>query len=424
MQYAGASAVQLLATGLSVPLLTRALPLSEFGRVATAIIVLQLTWILCSWGLPSAITRQELLGKHDPSGPSRLIGCSILFSTATAGTIMTTAPLWAPVIGMTGVGTGLAVAVAAGASLSVVNAMQALLRARGQAGQFLVNVAISAGLGNLVGVAACHLVAQPTHVTFLLGLLAGNLAALGTVLVRIRPALPRWSDRGVVRTLALPTLPHMVGIYLISSQDRLVIANTLGDDQVGRYQVAYFVGSLTMLGLQAVNNAWAPAIIGASDEERTALLLRTTRVISYLVVGGLLFCALTMPWLLRIASPSHYLTSDLPVAAILVSLSSVPALVYLAHSHLLFVVGDLRVFAFAAPLGCAVGLGVSYALIDPLGLLGPAIGSLVAQSTLALLVVVAARRKVHVRGLLGRAWPALGAAVSIGAATSLWGLTR
>ena len=67
-------------------------------------------------------------------------------------------------------------------------------------------------------------------------------------------------------------------MFALSAGDRVVIERFEGIEQVGRYQVAYLIGSLGILLLNALNSAWSPIIYGAGDD-RWSILRRTSGIV-------------------------------------------------------------------------------------------------------------------------------------------------
>lgn len=398
--FAVASIVQAVANLVAVPFLTRALAPSEFGLTVSGQVLLQVVWIVTSLGLPAAITRQYFNGGGGTVESRRFV--SLALAACGAGLVLsqTTLDWWAPVFGFADGGIGARWAASAGICLAAVNATQAYQRAQGAAVVFVLSVGLSALVGNLLGVLLCVVVDSPGHEDYLLGLLLGNLLALLFGLLRARPARPRRSDLSTLRRIALPTLPHMLGVYLISAQDRLVVAARLGSNEVAHYQVAYLVGAVTMLGLQALNNAWAPMVLGAERERRTRFLHGSTIQISLLCGVGVLATAVLGQWALKAAAPADtYEVGDLGTVSVIIALGSIPALVYLSHSHLLYVEGRMGPFAVAAPLASATGFSVSWYLAGPWGLDGVAVGALAAQVVLAVVIRRAARTAEGAAGL-------------------------
>lgn len=415
--YTVASTIQLASLALVTPILTRLLPQAEFGHVAAGFITLQLSWILASLGLPAAITRQYFFGSDGPMQARRLIAYSLVASALTCGALLALAPLWSPVLGFESVTTGVVTSVVAGSALASLNATQAYQRARQRPGAFLMTAAISVVVGHGLGILACLNASTPTHSDFLQGLMVGNLVGLGAGLIASSPKIPLLADLRAVSTIGLPTLPHMVGVYLTSAQDRVVVSSQLGASHMAQYQAAFFVGSVPLLLLQAFNNAWAPLVLGTPEGERAEVLRRTTRQLAWLVGSAVLATMLLLPLGLWLVAPASYDLAALAPVAATISAGAVPALMYLARSHLLFVTGNMRPFLVVAPLSAACGFAVSLGLVSSLGLVGVAAGAVSAQLVLAAGLVIATRRLPGTSGL-GRALLPAVLLAAIGAAVA------
>lgn len=109
------------------------------------------------------------------------------------------------------------------------------------------------------------------------------LAAVVAVVSLLRDGLLafRVQRRDVHDVLAfgVPLLPHMIGLYLLASTDRALVAGMAGIEAAGFYFVALQVASVIgMLG-DAANRAWTPwlyAQLGSADEATRRRVVRTT----------------------------------------------------------------------------------------------------------------------------------------------------
>lgn len=408
--YTIATATQLLAALLAQPALTRLLPVAEYGRVALAIVVTQLVGMVVTAGLPAVITREHFLGRgHDSvleggkgsptNGAGSLVTLSIVVAVLVGGLVHATGPLWAAPVG--GYDVALTIAVATGVAFAVIQSGQAIQRARGEAGRFVVVVAVNALGGQLLGVAVAATVA-PTAVGYLTGVAVGTTAAalLGTVWAR--PSLARLTRVPVLLgwfAIALPTVPHLGAMYLMSTGDRYVLTTLGGDATTAAYTVAYTVGSLGIVLVNAANNAWAPLVYAAPEETRWQVLAETTRTVLRLAALAAAGIAFTAPLGLLIVAPadSYALTPLVPVVA-LTAAATVPMVLYLASVHVVFWSGRTAALLWIAPVAVTAALTAKALLFPRAGLLGVAAVTVVAFALLAALV--AARR----RGLATVPW--------------------
>ncbi len=99
--------------------------------------------------------------------------------------------------------------------------------------------------------------------SYLCGVIICQAAAALTGFVALRPD---WSALAAIRrygrafAFGLPMVPQQLSVFILFAGDRIVIRHELGSAATGRYSVAYNVGSLGVLLLVFVNQAWIPRI--------------------------------------------------------------------------------------------------------------------------------------------------------------------
>ncbi len=416
-----ATAVQMSVAVLVTPLVTRLLAPSEFGRVATAMVLLQVLTYLVALGLPTAVTREYFDDKGGLSAARSLMAMSVSVSFVMALAIDLTGPLWARAL-FSGLpyGGALRIAVWATVPMSLVLASQALLRATERAGRFVVVTAISTGGGQLLGLSVALWI-HATAATYFTGLAAGLVVA-GVVGVCFTGVdLSRLNDRRLLRAafhVGIPTVPHAMAVYIVGVGDRVLVQRFEGLGPVARYQVAYLVGALGLTVAGALNNAWAPLIYGAGDQRRWQVLADTTGALYRL--AGVVVCgvALGAPIALIAFAPSSYDPRALTPVCAVVALSLVPFVGYLAEAHPIFYLRKVWSLAWATPLAAAVNIGLNALLIPWIGLMGAAYTTVVTYTVQFLLARRVRRRLVAVpwrRGSAIQAWAIAGAGAAAGA---------
>ena len=133
--------------------------------------------------------------------------------------------------------------------------------------------------------------------------LVAGLAGLIYMYARkyIKPSVNRASISEIL-SVALPTVPHVLGMILIGFSDRLFIEWMVGTGEVGLYDVGYKIGMITMLVSDAFFRAWTPwyfkRIIIDDPEVRLAIVRRT-----YLFIAGLFALAAVVTVAARLTLP-------------------------------------------------------------------------------------------------------------------------
>jgi O-antigen/teichoic acid export membrane protein len=417
--YTLATAAQLLAVVPGQLVLAHLLSAPQFGRAALGLVVIQLVGMLVTVGLPAVVTREYFVRRDGADAATALTGIARAralvalntgLSVVVAGVVAALGPLWAMPVG--GFDTALLVATGAGASFAVIQGGQALQRARGEAGRFVLVAAVNSIGGQAAGLALAATVA-PSATGYLAGVAAGYTASALLCMAIARPSLRGLKDRVALRgwfAIALPTLPHLVAMYLMTAGDRFIVTAQLGDKANGAYTIAYLIGAFGIVLVNAANNAWAPLVYGAPEESRWQLLATTTRDMLRLAACAAAGLALTAPLALALFPSNKYDLEELiPVVAV-TALATVPMVLYLAGVHTVFWSGKTTALLWIAPVAVAVNLVGKALVLKPFGFVGAAVVTVAAYVVLAVLVDLQRRRIADVPWT-GRTLPAAGALV-------------
>ncbi len=402
-----------LAGGLLVqPALTRLLPKAEFGVATLGVVVTATVGLLITLGLPGVITREHFLKSEDGGhGTGPIVTLSAVIAVLLGGVAFLGGPLWAPDGQFTA---PLMLATGTGVSYAVIVACQAVQRARGEAGRFVLVVAVNVLGGQVAGLVAT-LVLERTATVYLAGVAAGSVVGAVLALYWAKPTVEGLRDREALRRwfrIALPTVPHMAALYLMTAGDRFVVTELLGADDNAEYSVAYLVGALGITLVAAANNAWAPLIYGSPEDRRWQVLATTTQDmlrVGVIAAGGL---AMTAPLGLWIVAPAAQYDLDalVPVVAI-TALATVPYVLYLASVHVLFWSGRTAALIWVTPLAVTINLLGKVLVLPRFGLVGAAVLTVVAYALLAALIGAVRRRLADVPW--HRRWPEMLAATAL-----------
>lgn len=366
---------------------------AELGEIATAQLVMQLAVLVAAGGLPGLVTSEFFVGEDGPSRAKRLIGfASLVVAPSTLLLVFATGPLWSGIFENLSFSTSIKLGIVAAWPRSFVVSCLGVLRAERSAGHFALLALTSLVGSQIIGVAAVLVWGDPA--AFMSGLLVGNLfaAVLGHVLVR--PELRAWRpSREVVAALAvsIPIAVNSGAGLVVTTGDRVVIERMLGLAEVGRYQIAYLLGSVGVVVLLALNNAWAPAVYARSGDAQRAVLAATTR--SLLVLAATMSIALASmgPIALRLLAPAEYELLDLTGLVALISLAAIPYVFYLAATHRAMVSRSTGRMAIATVLAATVNIAGNLVLVPSSGLTGAGVATVASYVVWA--VVVQRRRE-------------------------------
>lgn len=379
-------AVQLGCAALLTPVLTRFLGTGEFGTVAAANTVMQVLFVVGGFGLQTAI--QRAYARPGGAGDARrIVALAMVLAVAVTALALSTADGWARPLGLDGELPALRLAIVWAGLSAVTNASLGLLRSQDRLAAFaLVSLLQSA----VAEVASLGLVAllRPSAENFLLGQALLQVVAAIAGLVLAPPHRLRIADAPMLRaalTYALPLVPAVLGLLILSTADRLMIQAALGADAVARYQVAYNVASGPILLLGVLNTAWMPRFFAlAEDGERAAVLAASRDLLYRLLVPLVAGVAIGAPFVLRVWAPPSYRPEELYWVFSLVVIAAVPFAAQLALHRALVAAGHTGVVAVAVCAAAVANLLLNLVLLPPLGLAGAALATVAAYGLLYL----------------------------------------
>ena len=257
---------------------------------------------------------------------------------------------------------------------ATISASMAVLRVQERAKVFVVVVAIQSLGGQLLGLTAVT-VFRATAVTYLAGYVAGGAIAAFAATSAVGAVRARRADAsGLTAALriGLPMLPAGLSVIALGVADRILLQLLAGPKAVGEYTVAYLVGSIPMVLVMAVQNAWAPLTYSASTHSRWKQLSYTTTYVLGLsaVVAGAI--ALVAPMVMMLVLPGHYQPSALAPVVALVAFAVIPDTIYVAASQVLLWEKATLAIGWIVPAAAGCNIVAVYALYHPLGFPGVA----------------------------------------------------
>jgi O-antigen/teichoic acid export membrane protein len=387
--YAGGVALQILVQALSLPLLTRLLEPEEYGLVATALVVGNLLAVMVDVGLARTVTRAYFRGPDGSADASALVAGGLAVVTALSGVALLTAALWGGWLGANNAGVVHAATLLA-AAMAARGLVLGLLRAAQRVKAYLLVMVLSTSGAQLVALLAAAV--WGSALSYVLGLGVGALAAAILGVALVRPRLggrrgPLWSWAGRFGLLLVPG--ELAGVAIWFS-DRIVLERLLGLEAVGRYQVAYTLGSVLLMLAMGASQAWAPVVYGAADAPAAAE--RTLRALLNVGGYGVAALALAAPPVLIGLIPSEYRPAGLFAVTALVALCVLPLIAQQGAAHLLTGADRAGVLAVVAVVAAVLNVAATLALVPAMGLLGAAVATLLTYVVWAAVLTRAASR--------------------------------
>jgi O-antigen/teichoic acid export membrane protein len=380
-------AVQLGAAALFTPINTRLLGVSRYGRVAAAAAVMQVLYAIGNLQLQGAIQRRYEHGGEDQA--RRLVAVAVVLAVAIDALVYLTGPLWSRALGFGSFGGAAKWAVLWGGFVALTTGSLGLLKSKDRLGPF-TTVTLLQSVGAQALAITLVLTVDRRASTFVFGLMLGQAAAAAVALLWAPPKRAGRRQLPLARaalSYSIPLVPGAVASFALSVADRLILQSKLGPVPVGRYQVAYNLGSLSITLLGAMNVVWMPRIFAIRDERTRGAVLATSRDSLYRVLlPGVAGLSIGAPLLLLIWTPPSYRRDGLLLVVTIVAASALPYASSLAHTRVLLAAGKTWSLAWTIVVAAAVNVALNLVLIPVWGLTGSATATLISYVLLAGLI--------------------------------------
>jgi O-antigen/teichoic acid export membrane protein len=372
---------------LLLPLYTRYLSPSDYGKVETLIALTTVVGIVLRFGIHSAFFRFYFDSK-DPADRLRVVRTSFWFTMATAtlgllGGLALASPISQSLFGTTDdAELVMAAFVGLWAGMNY-EQLTSLFRVEERSVAFvtasLANIFLTIGATLLLVVAL-----DQGPIGVIVGNFTGTLLVYVVLLAYRREQLGLEFDRGLLREMnrfGIPLIPTALFLWVTNFSDRLFLVKLSDTQEVGLYSVGVRIASAMVLLLTAFRLAW-PAFAFSIDDDREAK--RTYAfVLTYLVAfttwvaTGL---ALLSPWIVDwIAAPAFAESSRV------VGPLAFAAVAFGGYIVVAIGVGRAKRTQFnwvVTGLAAAVNIVLNLLLIPRYGMMGAAIATVAAYSTM------------------------------------------
>lgn len=385
--YAAANVVNGLLPFLLMAVLTRVLPVADYGRIAMFGMLISVCSALTGAGVQGAIN-----ARYDARATEAFRGWVVAGAiVVAASTLLLALPVTMAsdaIARFTGLDAHWVwLAVPAAGAMTVAQVCVGVWMMQRRAWRFAAFQIGSAGAGIALSLA---LVLWVTHdasgriwgqaigawITgaFALGCLwRGGWLACAWSCPRARGAV-----REAVREVAafsVPLIPHFLGGFLLVGAERWIATQTLGLDAAGIYMVAAQIGVGFGLVADGVNKAltpWAYARLrGKAPGDHAVLVHAYWRLIALAAAGAVVLLALS-PWLVALMAGPAYREAArvLPWIALGYGCHAV----YLLLTHSLYLTRRTRLLGLATPIAGGAGLLVGTWLAPRVGIAGIGMG--------------------------------------------------
>ena len=364
---------------LALPILTRIIGVDEIGVVGAALALANVLSIIFSLGVNFAIVR---LYYDEPENArsthwAMLLQVQLFAATLLACLTFATGPFWAPMLfGDIGWAPSIMISILYALALAIQTVTQGVLRAARRPFPFLSISALQSVIGACAGLFLASVYGAAGYLAGIgIGSAAG--AVVGLVLTARKPL---WNRKILIAGLALslPFLVHWLATWALNLSDRILIERILGTEAVGRYYIAYAIGTASFLLFEAVQSAWVPHYYSLPDNTK-ALMPKLLALPATLIASGLaLLVSLLAPYLALILAPSSYSASTSVMAV--VAAATVVRPVYFIGIAVTGDAKDSKSAAAASAVAATACVGGNLALLGTFGLIAAAASTLIAFS--------------------------------------------
>jgi O-antigen/teichoic acid export membrane protein len=372
---------------LLLPLYTRYLSPSDYGKVETLIALTTVIGIVLRMGIHSAFFR-FYFDSSDPGARLRVVRTSFWFTMgmATAGLVaglLVAAPISEALFGSSD-DSELVMAAFVGLWAGMnYEQITSLFRGEERSVAFvsasLANICLTIGATLLLVVAL-----EKGPIGVIVGNFTGTLIVYAVLLGYRREQLGLEFDRGLLREMnrfGIPLVPTALFLWVTNFSDRLFLVKLADTQEVGLYSVGVRIASAMVLLLTAFRLAW-PAFAYSIDDDREAR--RTYAfVLTYLVAlttwvaTGL---ALLSPWIVDWIAAPAFAESSRVVGPLAFSTVAFAGYIVVAIG-----VGRAKRTQFnwvVTGAAAAVNIGLNLLLIPRYGMMGAAIATVAAYTTM------------------------------------------
>jgi O-antigen/teichoic acid export membrane protein len=258
---------------------------------------------------------------------------------------------------------------------------------------------------------------EPTVTSYLWGLIIGQGAAAFAGLLALRPD---WSALAAIRRyggaflFGLPMVPQELSGWILGVGDRVVIRHDLGSVAVGRYSVAYNVGSLGFMLLVLVTEVWMPRIYAVPDRVARSRLLASSRdMMNLLLIPVICGLAAGAPVVLEVWVPESFHPAELTPIVAIVAICTFPFAQFVANLRTLMSEGRTGQAAVATLVAAGVNVILNLVMVPFLGITGSAIATVLSYALCARLTRPSASSGLQVPGASVLLRTLIGGAVAV-----------
>ncbi|MEZ9778959.1 lipopolysaccharide biosynthesis protein, partial [Vibrio sp. 10N.261.54.A5] len=206
--------------------------------------------------------------------------------------------------------------------------------------------------------------------------------------------LPKTSEMLDSLKFGVPLIPHILGMYVLTTIDRVIINNKLGLDNAGVYMLAYQLSLVAYMVFDALNKAYVPWLYEKLKRnnagEKKSIVKQTYQYFVFLFIISLLMFPI-IPFLVDFIVGENFKGVGNIVRWILIGQVFVG--MYLMVVNYIFYSKDTRLLSMITIFSGGFHIGLTVILVDYFGLIGVAYAFSIAMFIRFLLTWFVAMKK-------------------------------
>lgn len=218
-----------------------------------------------------------------------------------------------------------------------------------------------------------------------------------SIIKKIGFSIPSIKNLKKYLLFSVPQIPSGALLWIIDSSDRYFITNLLNLTQTGLYSASYTLGTTISLFYVPLSFVVFPFISkfweNNNIEEVKRYLEYSTKLFLTLAIPGAIGLYTISKPLLVLLSSTDFISGG-GILTFFIALSTIFLGIYQINLYVIYMVEKTHVLPIIVFIGALINIILNLILIPTIGIMGAAIATIISYSTLALIVVIWAKKEV------------------------------
>lgn len=175
----------------------------------------------------------------------------------------------------------------------------------------------------------------------------------------------KWEYIKYALAISLPMLPHLISLNILSSSDKVMITQMVGQEANAVYSVAYTISNIMVIIYVAMNKAWAPWFLDTMKSGDRSNIKKASKYYMLLFVAMIFGVSLIGPEIILILGGPKYAEASYVLVPLLVS--TIVQFAYSIYLQVEIYEKRLKTVSFATAVAAIVNLGLNFLLIPKYG---------------------------------------------------------